>query len=247
MVVKSGGVEVLRLSTLLNATEAEKQLVSFKDGAFLGLRVATMASDGNLYRIERPVARLIIDGTGQDVLSGGNGDDQIYGGDHSDTIDGGNGDDQLDGGTGNDVITGGDGGDALVGGSGNDSLDGGSGDDVLSGGTGHDVLMGGDGNDTLDGGAHADTMTGGGGNDTFVFTGGGGQDVIVDFSAGDDIMEIAKNINGTTITTADDVAARATQVGSDTVVDLGNGDTITLHNVNADDVQADPSSYFSVH
>jgi hypothetical protein len=65
MVVKSGGVEVLKLSTLLNATEAEKQLVSFNDGAFLGLRVTTMASDGNLYRIERPVARLSIDGNGR--------------------------------------------------------------------------------------------------------------------------------------------------------------------------------------
>jgi hypothetical protein len=65
MVVKSGGVEVLKLSTLLNATEAEKQLVLFKDGAFLGLRVATMASDGNLYRIERPVARLNIDRNGR--------------------------------------------------------------------------------------------------------------------------------------------------------------------------------------
>jgi len=65
MVVKSGGVEVLRLSTLLNATEAEEQLVAFKEGAFLGLRVATMASDGNLYRIERPVARLNVDGTGR--------------------------------------------------------------------------------------------------------------------------------------------------------------------------------------
>jgi hypothetical protein len=65
MVVKSGGVEVLKISTLLNASEAEKQLVSFNDGAFLGLRVATMAADGNLYKIERPVARLNIDRAGR--------------------------------------------------------------------------------------------------------------------------------------------------------------------------------------
>ncbi|HTM02368.1 MAG TPA: hypothetical protein VL173_02605 [Vicinamibacterales bacterium] len=65
MVVRSGGVEVLKISTLLNAREAEEQLVPFQDGAFLGLRVATMASDGNLYRIERPVARLSIDGSGR--------------------------------------------------------------------------------------------------------------------------------------------------------------------------------------
>jgi hypothetical protein len=65
MVVKSGGVEVLKLSTMLNASEAEKQLVRSQDGAFLGLRVVTMASDGNLYRIERPVARLNIDSKGR--------------------------------------------------------------------------------------------------------------------------------------------------------------------------------------
>ena len=65
LVVKSGGVEVVRLSTLLNAKEAEKRLVQFQDGAFLGIRVATMASDGNLYLLEHPVARLNIDGSGR--------------------------------------------------------------------------------------------------------------------------------------------------------------------------------------
>jgi hypothetical protein len=68
MVVRSGGVEVVKMSTLLNAVDAERQLVSFKDGAFLGIRVATMASDGNLYRLEHPVARLRIDETGR-ILS----------------------------------------------------------------------------------------------------------------------------------------------------------------------------------
>src|SRR4051812_35201951 len=65
LVVKSGGVEVVRLSTLLNAKEAEKRLVQFQDGAFLGIRVATMASDGNLYLLEHPVARLNIDRSGR--------------------------------------------------------------------------------------------------------------------------------------------------------------------------------------
>lgn len=65
LVVKSGGVEVIRLSTMLNAKDAEKRLVTFKDGAYLGIRVATMASDGNLYLLEHPVARLNIDSTGR--------------------------------------------------------------------------------------------------------------------------------------------------------------------------------------
>ena len=50
----------------------------------------------------------------------------------------------------------------------------------------------------------------------------------------------------TGIETADDVAARATQVGANTVIDLGNGDSITLNNVDAEDIQDDPDSFFSV-
>jgi hypothetical protein len=68
LVVKSGGVEVVKLSNVLNPGEAEKTLVSLEGGAFLGIRVATMASDGNLYLIEHPVARLNIDKTGR-ILS----------------------------------------------------------------------------------------------------------------------------------------------------------------------------------
>ena len=68
LVVKSGGVEVVSLSTLLDPAEAERILVSLQGGAFLGLRVATMASDGNLYLIEHPVARLSIDDNGR-ILS----------------------------------------------------------------------------------------------------------------------------------------------------------------------------------
>jgi hypothetical protein len=68
LVVKAGGIEVLKLSTLLNAAEAEKRLVSLQDGAYLGLRVATMAADGKLYLIEHPVARLRIDKSGR-ILS----------------------------------------------------------------------------------------------------------------------------------------------------------------------------------
>jgi hypothetical protein len=64
LVVKSGGVEVLRLSTLLNATRAEQTGVSTVGGAFLGIRVATMNSDGNLYFVQHPVARLLLDREG---------------------------------------------------------------------------------------------------------------------------------------------------------------------------------------
>ena len=99
------------------------------------------------------------------------------------------------------------------------------------------MLFGGAGNDVLQGGA---------GHDTFVFAGGGGNDVVLDFEAGSDMLQIASDINGTGVHSAEDVAARATTVGGNTVIDLGHGDTVTLVGVTADDVQADPHSYFSV-
>jgi hypothetical protein len=68
LIVKSGGVEVLTLSALLSPHDAEQALASSLGGAFLGIRVATMNSDGNLYLLEHPVARLRIDGKGR-ILS----------------------------------------------------------------------------------------------------------------------------------------------------------------------------------
>jgi hypothetical protein len=65
MVVKSGGVEVVTLSTMLEPGDAERAQVAAPGAAFLGIRVATMNSDGNLYRIERPVARLVVDQRGR--------------------------------------------------------------------------------------------------------------------------------------------------------------------------------------
>jgi hypothetical protein len=60
------------------------------------------------------------------------------------------------------------------------------------------------------------------------------------------MLQIASDINGTGVSSAEDVAARATNVGGNAVVDLGNGDTLTLVGVTAEDIQADPNSYFSV-
>jgi hypothetical protein len=65
LVVKSGGVEVLTLSTLLDPAEAERALVRVQGKAFLGIRVATMNSDGNLYLIEHPVAQMEVGSDGR--------------------------------------------------------------------------------------------------------------------------------------------------------------------------------------
>jgi hypothetical protein len=65
LIVKAGGVEVVRLSAKLTHDDAERALVAKLDGAFLGVVVATMNSDGNLYLVQHPVARLDIDSAGR--------------------------------------------------------------------------------------------------------------------------------------------------------------------------------------
>ncbi len=65
LVVKAGGVEVVRLSAQLNPADAERSSLASEGGSFLGIRVATMNSDGNLYLLEHAVARLTLDRQGR--------------------------------------------------------------------------------------------------------------------------------------------------------------------------------------
>jgi hypothetical protein len=63
-VVKAGGVEVVTLSAVLDPERAEASRVA-QGAAFLGIRVATMNSDGNLFLLEHAVAKLVIDKQGR--------------------------------------------------------------------------------------------------------------------------------------------------------------------------------------
>ncbi|AMN43777.1 family 16 glycosylhydrolase [Rhodoplanes sp. Z2-YC6860] len=85
------------------------------------------------------------------------------------------------------------------------------------------------GNDVIAGGAGNDLMTGGRGRDTFIISKGGGSDTITDFTAGSggDYLKIA-NYGFSTFSS---FIAAASQSGQDTVVALGNGETLTLKNV----------------
>ena len=65
LVVKAGGVEVVTLSAKLDAAAAEASSLATHGGAFLGIRVATMNSDGNLYLLEHAVAELSLDAHGR--------------------------------------------------------------------------------------------------------------------------------------------------------------------------------------
>ena len=64
LIVKAGGVEVVTLSAALDAAVAEQSSLVSEGGSFLGIRVATMNSDGNLYLLEHAVARLAVDRAG---------------------------------------------------------------------------------------------------------------------------------------------------------------------------------------
>jgi hypothetical protein len=59
-VVRAGGVEMVTLSAKLDRDQAE-QAVASQGGVFVGIRVATMNSDGNLYLLHHAVARLLVD------------------------------------------------------------------------------------------------------------------------------------------------------------------------------------------
>jgi glucose/arabinose dehydrogenase len=112
------------------------------------------------------------------------------------------------------------------------------GNDSLVGLAGNDKLFGGAGADLLDGGPGDDFLNGGAGDDRFIYRAGDGADTIFGFAAGagseDRIRVTVPGIN-----TFADVMARATQVGSDTLIDFGGGDSITLRNVLRSSLNAD--------
>ena len=64
-VVRAGGVEMVALSARLDPEVAEQAVAASQGGAFVGIRVATMNADGNLFLVHHPVARLILDGQGR--------------------------------------------------------------------------------------------------------------------------------------------------------------------------------------
>lgn len=96
--------------------------------------------------------------------------------------------------------------------------------------------------DTTDTSSHAAAV-----HDTFVFSGGGGQNVVMDVQNSTDLVHIAANVNGLNIQSASDVAAHVTADSQGhAVIDLGHGDSITLHGVSADEVHQNPNAYIHV-
>jgi len=150
-------------------------------------------------------------GMGVDTITGIR---HLVGSDFSDTLSGGAAAETLEGGAGDDALVGRQGADSFVGGAGADTIRGGQGDDFISGGDGNDWLSGDRGNDTLSGGTGADT---------FHSFSGAGIDRVLGFNAAEgDKVQLDPGTSWT-----------VSQVGNDTVVDLGNGDQVVLAGVDS--------------
>ncbi|WP_282182504.1 calcium-binding protein [Aliiroseovarius marinus] len=157
------------------------------------------------------------------IIGSGTSDDRIKGSAKDNKFYGLGGDDKLFGYSGDDHLEGGEGRDRLHGGAGNDSLYGGSGDDILIGGRG----------------SGSDVLSGGLGDDVFIFHRGFGTDTISDFDVFDstDIIDVSRisDFDGF----EDLMENHVTQVGADTLIEDGNGNSILLENVNSADLSAD--------
>ncbi len=164
---------------------------------------------------------------GDDNITSGNSDRALYGQGGDDTIASSGGDDTISGGDGNDSITGVNGTDLINGDAGDDTIDGGSKNDTIDGGSGNDVIAGGNNSDSITDGTGSDTLSGGNHTDSFIITQGAGDaDVITDFATGSEQVDLSAFANLTYWSDLD-----ATQVASDVLLDLGNGQTLTLEGV----------------
>jgi Ca2+-binding RTX toxin-like protein len=178
-------------------------------GAFTSLKVdlnsQTLISITD-FNLPLSASSPVPDFTNLSVFLGGN--DVLTGSAASELLEGFAGSDTMDGGAGRDFMNGNTGADTLSGGDGDDVVRGGQGDDSVSGGNGVDFVSGDRGNDTVSGGAGADLFH------TFK---GAGLDRVIDFSLaeGDRVIVLGNQYT-------------VSQVGADTVIDLGGGDQMVL-------------------
>jgi cysteinyl-tRNA synthetase, unknown class len=124
--------------------------------------------------------------------------EKLFGGSGDDLIKTGSTNDYLVGSRGNDILIAGAGNDIAYGEWDRDYIDGGDGNDMLWGNDDDDTLLGGAGNDRLVGDRGNDRLTGGTGKDIFVYENFEprtlGRDIITDFEAGIDRIELRLNI-----------------------------------------------------
>jgi VCBS repeat-containing protein len=115
----------------------------------------------------------------------------------------------------------------------NTILTGGNGPDVLDGAAGNCELFGGNGPDVLIGG-NGDTLTGERGPDTYLFRPEFGTNTITDFDLRTDFIQFDKSI----FASISDILSHTSDGSAGAVIDAGNGDTVTLVGVQAEQLAA---------
>ena len=129
----------------------------------------------------------------------------------------------------------------IVGNSLANTIKGGTKADSINGGTGNDSILGNAGNDTLIGAKGNDTLTGGAGKDVFYYSTGDGNDVITDYTAGQDTIKLGKGSISKTSYSGNDVIFT---VGSGKItVKNGKGKRITIEEANGDTSSKTYKSY----
>lgn len=124
-------------------------------------------------------------------------------------------------------------------GGGNDLVDASGGGSTVTGGAGNDYIVSSDSSSSGDAAAAAASGDG----NVFVFKKGSGKDVIEGFDLKNDVIKL-KNIDG--IDSAKDVLKHAKQSGDNVVIKLGDGNKITLLNVDLKDLKKNPGDHFDV-
>ncbi|WP_417517094.1 hypothetical protein [Minwuia sp.] len=223
-IIDFGNGDVLRLdgvdATALSAAD------------FVGLAPERIPTNGDDDLTDKPGDDLIFLLDGDDTLVSHSGNDLVFGGNGNDSI-------SVAGTSERELLIAGDAGDDTLSISGDvtgsSTVIGADGADLAAGGGGRDLIFGGNGDDTLDGGAgQHDKLTGGDGADTFVVRAGNGDDIIRDFTSGEDRIDVSD--------LALDLAFSDLQIqaiGGNTHVDFGNGDSLLLYHTAPDDLSAD--------
>jgi Ca2+-binding RTX toxin-like protein len=217
--VDAQGDNLIGIEDLVGSSFADTFNGSIEDNIIYGL-----GGDDNIYGHHGDDVLYL--GSGNDVSLGGAGNDAIYGGDGDDNIFGEDNDDTIFGGSGNDQLFGGEDIDIIYGGTGDDLIRGGNWRDTLSGGAGADTIYGDFGTDTIDGGTGDDNITGGASADTILFGYGMGNDVITDFTVGEDKISLSSS----------DYILRADAVEGGTLVRVGDNDSLMLLGVAPEDL-----------
>ena len=181
----------------------------------------------------------------QNRLSGTSGNDLLVGTTKADRMDGGAGDDVMRGGLGDDTYIMSDARDIVVelASQGLDTVEiyttlhflganfenlvvGSKRSSFLVGNDVDNIIKGGENNDVIIGGAGQDILTGGVGTDIFYIGRDHGSDTITDFRSNDTVL-----LAGDRFGSFSDLKASSVQKGADTQIDLGDGDILTLRNV----------------